>query len=158
EVLATAFHPNGRLVLTGCADGKARLWETATGRPVREPFPHKGAVRAVAFGLGGKTLVTGSSDKKVRLWDTNTRKLPDAGEHRGRVLAVAVSPDGNTVLTGSADGTARLWLVTIAPAGPKGRPGQVTLQLAKDQPPPQGSEVRTVAFSPDGKYLLTVSR
>jgi WD40 repeat protein len=157
EVLATAFHPNGRLVVTGCADGKARLWETASGRPVREPFPHKGAVRAVAFGGGGKTLVTGSSDKKVRLWDTNTGKLLDSGEHRGRVLAVAVSPDGNTVLTGSADGTARLWSVTTA-TGPKARPGQVTLQLAKDQPPPQGSEVRTVAFSPDGKYLLTVSR
>ena len=33
-ICAIAFSPDGRLAATGCDDGKVRLWDTATGRPV----------------------------------------------------------------------------------------------------------------------------
>jgi translation initiation factor 3 subunit I len=38
-------------LLTACADGQARLFETTTGRYIAK-MPHKGAVRAVAWGDG----------------------------------------------------------------------------------------------------------
>jgi tetratricopeptide (TPR) repeat protein len=53
---------------------------------------------------------------------------------------VAFSPDGQTLLTGSQDKMARLWdAATGQPIGP---------------PLPHSSDVWTVAFSPDGRFVL----
>jgi WD40 repeat protein len=71
-----AFSPDGKTVLTGSEDDAARLWDTATGRPVGPPLIHQGAVWAVAFSPSGTTVMTGSSDQTARLWDVATA-LPD---------------------------------------------------------------------------------
>src|SRR5262249_51344354 len=57
-VLAGCFSPDGRLVLTGGADGTARLWEATTGRPLGPPFAHPEAVHAVAVHPDGRRLLT----------------------------------------------------------------------------------------------------
>ena len=109
-VLAVAFSPDGRTVLTGSNDKTARLWDAATGLPIGEPLVHQSLVSAVAFSPDGKTIVTGCSDGMARLWDAIThRPIGQPLVHRRRLLAVAFSPDGKTVLTGSQDRTARLW-------------------------------------------------
>src|SRR5262249_34581689 len=53
RVWSVAFSPDGQTFATGCLDGTARLWETATGRPLGEPLKHAGPVLAVAFGPDG---------------------------------------------------------------------------------------------------------
>src|SRR5205807_149173 len=135
------------LVVTCCADGVARLWETATGHPYSKPLAHGGAVRAAAFVPRKKALVTGSSDRSVRLWEIATGKLLYQAEnyHTDSVTAVAVhpNPEDNTIATGSADGTVRLWDPT-------------NLRSMKPALVPQAGPVRIVAFSPRGQLLLTV--
>src|SRR5207245_8051402 len=134
---------DSRVLLTGCADGMVRLWESATGRPVGKPLAHRGPVRAAAFLPDGTRLVTGSGDQLIRLWDINTAELLRQAPHPAPVLALALSPDGRKVLTGGADGTARLWeSATLKPVGP-------TLPRA-------GGEVVTVGFSPHGRVLLAL--
>jgi WD40 repeat protein len=142
KVLAAAFSPDGQSILSGCADGEARLWNAATGRLARMLHGHRAEVRAVAFSPDGRMALTGSEDQTARLWDLATgRPFAVPLAHAGAVQAVAWSRDGQTVFTGSADRTGRLWeAATGKPLGPTlTHPGTV----------------EAVAISPDGRTLLT---
>jgi WD40 repeat protein/serine/threonine protein kinase len=153
-VLAAAWGPDGRFVLTGCADRKAFVWDPATGKPIGAPLAHPARVNAVAVSPDGRTLVTatgdpGSSTGAAWLWDRATRRLVGRPlEHPGPVWAVAFSPDGRTVVTGGSDstngqGAVRLWdAATGAPLG---------------EPWPHRRPVRAVAVSPDGRTILSGS-
>jgi WD40 repeat protein/serine/threonine protein kinase len=182
-VMAVAFSPDGKTVLTGCVDSTARLWDADTAVPLGKPLQHRDEIRAVAFSPDGKTVLTGSDDGTARLWSAATgQQLGLPLTHREKVRAVAFSPDGKTVLTGSHDRTARLWDATTGQ--PLGEPlscgavlavafsadgkqfvtavGDGGVQLwdvatarALGAPLPHQSFVASVAFSPDGKTLLT---
>jgi WD40 repeat protein len=110
RVSAVAFSPDGKRVVTGSWDNKARLWDAATGAAVATLHGHIAPVTAVAFSPDGKRVVTGSSDNTARLWDAGTgAAAATLAGHTGPVNAVVFSPDGQRVLTGAADKTARLW-------------------------------------------------
>ena len=139
--MAVAFSPDGKTVLTGSVDKTARLWETATGKPLGPPLQHQNGVGAVAFSPDGRTVLTGSWDNTARLWAVATGKqiglpLP----HQDGVTAVAFSPDGKTVMTGSFDTTLFWEAATGKKLGP---------------PLLHRGRVYVVAFSPDGKSVLT---
>jgi eukaryotic-like serine/threonine-protein kinase len=144
KVRAVAFSPDGKTIVTGCADGSAKLWDTDKAEAIGLPLRHDAQVLAVAFGPDGKTILTGCADHIARLWDRDTRKVTREFRHQDNVLAVALSPDGETVLTGSVDRTAQLWKATT------GKPIGGALQHQE--------VVYAVAFSPDGKIALTGSK
>jgi WD40 repeat protein len=145
------FSPDGKTILTGGgrADGKtilrggdttARLWDVATSNPIGGPLQHLGAVRVGAFSSDGKTILTGSSlepEEECRRWDAATGKPLGPPLRLGGPFAF--SPDGKLiVVTGNT--AARLWdTATGQPFGPLLQHGGV----------------RAVAFSPDGKTVLT---
>jgi WD40 repeat protein/tetratricopeptide (TPR) repeat protein len=159
-----AISPDGKTVLTGSKDKTARLWSAATGKELTPPLRHQGPVLAVAFSPDGKAVLTGSglygfgktkSWGEARLWSVATGKeLTPPMRHQGLLKAVAFSPDGNAVLTGSEGyinndrskpwGEARLW----------------SLATGKELTPPMRHQgfVFAVAFSPDGKAVVTGSR
>jgi WD40 repeat protein len=56
-VTAAVFSPDGQVVLTGCDDGTARFWDTATGRPLTAPLRH-GPIKRVAYAPDGRTAMT----------------------------------------------------------------------------------------------------
>ena len=161
-VWAVAFSPDGKTVLTGSEDRKARLWDATSGGLITDRLGHGGPVKAVAFSPDGKTVLTGGYHGKdkdgkdkgsARVWDAISGD-PITGflEHDGPVWAVAFSPDGKTVLTGGYHGkdkdgkdkgSARVWDAI------SGDP--ITGFLEHDGP------VWAVAFSPDGKTVLTGS-
>ncbi len=124
-------------------------------------YSFDGDVIALALSRDGKTILTGSLDKTARLWDVATG-LPIGQPlvHQGFVEAIAFSPDGKTVLTGSFDGMARLW--DVATGLPIGQPlvhqgGADVMDYGPDGTWAHTKGVRAVAFSPDGKAVLTGS-
>ncbi|MGH8887758.1 MAG: pentapeptide repeat-containing protein, partial [Egibacteraceae bacterium] len=66
---AVAFSPDSGLLASGCADGTVRVWDAATGEPVRTLTGHTGPVLGVAFSPDSRWLATASADRTVRVWD-----------------------------------------------------------------------------------------
>jgi WD40 repeat protein len=77
HVVGAAFTPDNRTIATACWDGAARLWDTATGKPIGQPLRQQREVRAVAFSPDGRSLLTGSFDGTCRLWEV---PAPVAGD------------------------------------------------------------------------------
>jgi WD40 repeat protein len=149
-----AYSRDGKRILTGCEDGKARLWDARSRQCVRE-FDHGGSVVGVAFSPDGKRILTGCEDGTARLWDVDTGRLRlKKREHQGWVRAVAFSPDGRQFLTGGGDKTVRLWDADTgaslsAPFSHGSRVVSATFI-------PEGWVV-SATFSPDGRKILTGS-
>ena len=66
------FSPDGQRIVTGCADGTAKLWETITGKELLTLKDHSSAIRSVAFSPDGQRIVTGSWDKTAKVWQAAT--------------------------------------------------------------------------------------
>jgi WD40 repeat protein/tRNA A-37 threonylcarbamoyl transferase component Bud32 len=148
-LLTAVLSPDGKTLLTGDAglQGKARLWDVASRRPVavlRSPDGEAVGVSVGAFSPDGKKVVTGGIfGDSARLWDAATgRPLGEPLAHGEEgVIAVAFSPDGKAIATGGLDKTARLWdAATGKPLG---------------EPLPHEEAVAGVVFSPDGRIVLT---
>jgi len=129
-----AFSPDGRKLVTGCADGIVRIWDVSRGELAAATIGHSDMVSAVAFSPDGKTLLTGCYDNSARLWDSETgRPIGTPIRLGGRVASVAFSPDGKSMAgigsrrSGTSPRSSRLdrrWSMTIGsgrwPSAPTG--------------------------------------
>jgi WD40 repeat protein/serine/threonine protein kinase len=143
-VRSAALSPDGETVLTGCANGSVRFWDTATATPRTGNRSHAGTVHAAAFSADGQMAATGGNDGDVWRWDVRTgRTSGERLRHDGPVRSLAFSPGGEMLLTTSDDHRARLWDVR------SGALREPELQHA--------GTVRAAAFSPDGRTIVTAS-
>jgi hypothetical protein len=143
-VYSVTFAPDGKKVLSGSVDGRAILWEAATGKHLQMLQGHGGMIWGVAYDPRGKHVFTSSWDGTVKMWDpvrgTEIRRFPVQGRIAD-INGMAVSANGKQLLTGSDDGTLRLWDVET---------GQELRQFHGHR-----GFVYGVAFSPDGKRALS---
>ena len=139
-----SWSPDGKTLASASYDRTIRLWEAASGQPLRTLEGHRGSVRSVAWSPDGKTLASASYDRTIRLWEAASgQPLRTLEGHESGVRSVAWSPDGKTLASASSDRTIRLWEA----AG-----GQPLRTLEGHE-----SGVRSVAWSPDGKTLASAS-
>ena len=75
-VLAVAFSPDGRRLVTASKDRTARIWDTATGQTVFILKGFEGYVTMVAFSPDGNRVLTLAPrpDRSVVVWDVATGK------------------------------------------------------------------------------------
>lgn len=119
-----SFSPDGKEVLTGSADGTARLWDAETGHPIGQPMRHDvwadkqltregktqnvpkpGTINAGVFSPDGSKILTGGDDRTARLWSAQDgTPIGQPMRHNNSVGTLAFSPDGRKVLTGSDQG------------------------------------------------------
>ncbi len=149
-VNVAAFSPDGKSVLTGGRDKRARLWNVASGLPIGNPMMHEAFVVSAEFSPDGKTIATGSFDMSARLWDASSGRpigppLNYDGLVKSRTLTyVTFSPDGKTLLVRCfRDNRVRL--------------GNAATGLPIGKPLEHKGDVAAVAFSPDGKTIVTGS-
>ncbi len=142
-------------------DKAVKLWDAETVTR----FPHETRVIAAEVSDDATLLATGGKDKKVRIWDVGSGELHQtlSGYHVGPISALSFSPDGTLLVsTGSRnweeqdgqdgitytlfsldsveDRTAQVWDVTTGE----------NIATFKHL-----SEVKAIAFSPDGTLLAT---
>jgi WD40 repeat protein len=146
EVVDAAFSPDGKAVLTRSRDNQVRVWSTAPLLPGDRRLRHKGWVTAVAFHpTTGDSFLTGigGSEGKVLSWTTNPGPEPVVAlEDLGPILSLAYRPDGRAFTVGTRE--RKVWL--------KGTAGD---QSVSEKPIALDDRVGAVAFSPDGRTLLT---
>src|SRR5262249_38243797 len=111
-VTCAAFAPDGRTVLTGAADGMARLWDWNNPKEAREHLSAGNWIEAVAFFPDGRHFATGGQSGSILVWEVASRQPVMSLEHLGGVNTLAVSPDGRLLLSGGEDRTGRLWDLT----------------------------------------------
>lgn len=141
-----AFGPDGKRALSGSSDNTVIHWDLKRGELIRSFEHHTGDVYAVAYSGNGRYALSGSLDHRVMLWDLGDGALVAKFKaHEGGVHVVAFSPDGRRFATGGKDGRIRIW-------------DTATQQRLREYP--LGSEndiVTSLAFSPDGQWLLTTA-
>ena len=109
-VAAVGFSDDGTRVVTGSADGTARVWDAASGAPLTPPLRHPQAVTEARLRGDGARVLTISDDHTAWIWEVSANPPPPiALHHADRINAASFSADGELVLTASDDRTARLW-------------------------------------------------
>ncbi|MFO0841927.1 MAG: protein kinase [Gemmataceae bacterium] len=141
RVSSVVFSPDSQTLLVGDRDGKATLWDVATGVDLGRALDHGAPVLAVAFSPDGGTVATAGQDGAVCLWDAAAaRRLDRWAGHQKAVTAVAFHPDGQAVATAGVDQVARVW-------------DRATGRCRYSLPHPH--RVNSLVFCPDRPALVT---
>jgi WD40 repeat protein/predicted Ser/Thr protein kinase len=155
------FSPDGRWVVA-VADNVARVWETATGKPVSEPMRHDAKVLWAVFSPDGQRVLTAAEDHAVRLWETASGK--NSGimiQHQGPVYAAIIAPEGQNIVTFSSAFENTADHQTLLPIG--GVPvvqvwdGATGKAVGEPIRSPENADCH-MYLSPDGRWVVTAVR
>lgn len=146
-ILALAFHPDGRHLAAGAADGSIVVLDLDNLAQPRVLKKHSDSVHALVFSADGKLLVSAGADRALLLWDVASGAVTHtfAGGHDSpiRALALVREPSGTRTLLASA-GDDRLVLLWDFDTGKHLR----TLTG-------HSKAIASLSFSPDGKRLAS---
>ncbi|KAI1615200.1 periodic tryptophan protein 2 [Exophiala viscosa] len=141
-----SYSPDSTRIITGADDGLIKIWDISSGFHIATFTEHSSAVTASAYSRRGNILFTSSLDGSVRAWDMlryrNFRTF--TAPTRLSFSCVAIDPAAEVVCAGSHDSfDIHLWSVQT---------GALLDQLSGHEGP-----ISTLAFTPDGRYLVSGS-
>ncbi len=156
-ILAAAFSPDGRWLVSGTTEGDIRMWDVATGEVLTvfaEPTEQEnlGHISAVAFSPD-RALLAAGTHTQLHLWDVRTgHKIFSVstvhkrgwGIYHDYSRPLVFSPDGTILINGHNSGTIQLWDVETG--------DRIAVLDGHTQ------EVETLKFSPDGETLVSTAQ
>lgn len=142
QALTVAVNSDGKYIITGGSDKRAHIWDTKTGEKFKSFGSHSDKITSVAFNSNYKTFATGGADMKVIVWGAEDGKPKGIIKGNTAPVTCVVFNPVNENIANAAGNEIKLWdekfrLLT-------------TLQG-------HGKTVNSIAYSPDGKYLVSGS-
>ncbi len=141
-------------------DQTVRIWDIENEELLGVIKDHADQVLAVAIAPDASTLVSASRDRTVRRWDVTTGEELRRFEGMGtEAFAVAVSPDGKYVLAGYAPDEESGIQDRIIDDPEHCVAVMWELETGKEIQRFEGHRgcIKSVGFSPDGKWVVTAS-
>jgi len=159
SILSVQFSPDGTKIVSGSDDQTIKVWDASSLALVTERTnAHSNMVTSVQFSPDGTKIVSGSRDKTIKVWDSATLdlKTEKANAHSDWIKSVAFSPDGTKIVSGSED---KVW--DDQGAWTKSETIKVwdaaSLELKTEKQNAHSDWIKYVAFSPDGKTIVSGS-
>ena len=138
-----AISSDGKLLAYAArGDDTAHVWNVETGRQILE-LKHDSAVAAVSFNADGTKLGTGSYDGTARVWELPSGRELERASLAGGAEVVAFSAASGRFAAGGVEGS-----VFVSGTRRADRPAYFDLP----------SDVRSVAFGPDGQRFAIATR
>ena len=154
-----ALSPDNRLLATAKEEKGDRfpihVWNADTGEELFTlERDEQGYIRGLVFSTDGKTLASCDFDT-ILLWDLDTETVRASFKADMFLKTLAFSPNSKLLASGDGNGVVNLWKVSVKQQGVAGKIIQnlSTLKLTNHR-----EEIVVLAFSPDGKMLLSGSK
>ncbi|KAI0112397.1 WD40 repeat-like protein [Nemania sp. FL0031] len=154
-IRTVAFSSDGRLLASGSDDKTVRIWNTETGETQHKLMVENFWIFSVAFssqqGALKDPMLAVGSETSVTIWDANRGQLLNKLKYTVRIQSVAFSPNAR-MLAVAASSTVYILDIRKHLGNTKLTNAGINLpfeEIHHDKP------VRSVAFSPDGRFLVT---
>ena len=148
-IRSICFDPSSDLTLltAGDVDKNIKIWDTENGSSKGELIGHNKDVTTIKWSNDGSYFGSGSADKTIKLWDLKSLKeictIPTLGYGPINDISLLNTGEMLIVAAGHVDGNITIW------------DAQRKSLFTEIKENSQGKEVRTICFSPDGKYLIS---
>ncbi len=146
KINTIGISPDSKYVIIGLQDGNVQIIDSESMLLIKLiENTENSAITAASWNRNGTWIVIGDSKGNVIVRDAITYKVLDNLEgHKSKIYDVEFSPSDSLMATSSLDGTVRMWDCTDLNNQP--------IELRDHE-----SWVLSIAFSPDGKRLVTSS-
>ena len=146
KINAITISPDSKNVVVGTQNGKVKIYNISNvALPDSLNIQDNNAITAVKYNIDGSWLTVGDTKGNITIWDTGKYgEIISIPAHRSRIYDLDFSPDNSLMASSSLDGTVKMWDCSNLNNQP--------IELKDHE-----SWVLSIAFSPDGRYLVTTS-